>query len=100
MKGKIKNIIALVLLILFVSIKLTGLHELTHDDNHAHENSCVVCDFAVHINSVPFIPFDNKTPNFEIIQTPVALQIIETNLLVFSSKSIPNNLFSRPPPQV
>ncbi|KJD34377.1 hypothetical protein PK35_00800 [Tamlana nanhaiensis] len=98
MKSTFKHRIALMLLILFASIKLTGLHELTHSDTD--HDTCVVCDIAVAVNVIPFLPVDGDVFRLEVQQFPNKTQNVETYTFVFVKNNIPNFLFSRPPPTV
>lgn len=99
MHKTVKNRISLVLLTLFISMKMLGLHVIAHDGDKEHFVHCNLCELAVvgdHYN--PALLSD--TTEFQVLtsQAPVKTQIDDRYAFTFCDNFIANPLFSRPPP--
>ncbi len=44
---RLRNSISLILLVLFLTGKMAGLHTLSHDGDNDHRSHCSICDFVV-----------------------------------------------------
>ena len=96
--GRLKNSITYLFLVLFLSMKMTSLHVLTHSGDQDHILHCVVCDHAVVSNLTPVVPADLQDFTVESVEIFVQNEII-TAYDFFSCGTItPDQLFSRPPP--
>lgn len=93
-----KNSITYFFIILFLSLKMVGLHALTHDEDKDQELHCEVCDYATINNVIPILT--PEAQEFYIENTE--LVIVRDNLNAYSfvtHKTITSSqLLSRPPP--
>ena len=99
MRKNLKNRISLVLLALFISMKLIGLHVLTHDGDSGHVVQCKLCEQAVlgnHYN--PALLTDNSEFLVLCAQAPKTAQKLDRYGFTFCDAFTANPLFSRPPP--
>lgn len=93
-----KQSVAYLLLVFFISIKLTGAHAYFHEEDHGHSDDCQVCEYAITTNLTPVLAPD--TPHFvfendaiisdHFIQTKYPNGVVKTLLT--------SQLVSRPPP--
>ena len=90
--------ISYLLLVLFLAMKLTGIHTVSHTDDANENDSCSICYYAAGQNLVPIIAadtYDAPEANFSLV---IERRIIN-NYNYFPLKSfIPRASFSRPPP--
>lgn len=99
--NSIKNNITYFLLVIFLLMKMTGLHVLSHsDDNHDddHAITCTICDHAVLNNLTPALAPDFSEYTLEYTAYNVEKEREENykfSVLTVLSK---DQLFSRPPP--
>lgn len=97
--GRLKNSITYLFLVLFLSMKMMGLHVLTHSGDQDHLIHCVICDHAIVSNHTPVVPADLQDFTFESVEILVHNETIITSYDFFSCDTItPDQLFSRPPP--
>lgn len=96
--SRLKNSFSILFLALFLTMKMAGLHVLSHTDDKEHALHCYICDHAVSHNLTPAISPD--IPDYGIKNTEFSLQIEkpENYHFVVSSTIAPDQLFSRPPP--
>ncbi|SIS81547.1 hypothetical protein SAMN05421766_104117 [Zobellia uliginosa] len=98
LQGHVKHISSYFLLVLFLSVKMAGLHVLSHSEDKDHAVYCTVCDLTTAHNLVPAIApdvADFKVDNFE----EIPLQGSDTiYTFVVSGTLDSDQLFSRPPP--
>lgn len=96
--GRLKNGLAYILFVLFLSMKMTGLHVLSHTDDKDHALHCTICDHAVAHNLTPALTPD--IPDFTIENTELIAREETTNTYGFivSNTIASDQLFSRPPP--
>lgn len=91
-----KPYIAIFYLILFISIKLIGLHEFTHSENE-HIDDCKLCEYVITSQDIAYTV--NETFTIEVpIQDNFKKQLFDTYAYHFTQTQINNALFSRPPP--
>lgn len=98
--GHLKNSITYLFLALFLSMKMAGLHVLSHTNDKDHAVHCTLCDHAIAHNLTPAILSDIQgivVKNME----PVPL-LEKTGFYDFLNCGAlaQNQLFSRPPPLV
>ncbi|WP_167596567.1 hypothetical protein [Leeuwenhoekiella sp. ZYFB001] len=99
MHKTVKHRISLVLLALFISMKMLGLHVLAHDGDQEHFVHCKLCEHAVvgdHYN--PALLSDDTAFQVLTPQAPATIQIVDRYAFTFCDNFIANPLFSRPPP--
>lgn len=98
--GRLKHSITYLFLVLFLSMKMAGLHVLAHTDDKEHALHCYICDHAVSHNLTPAISED--IPEYGIENTECILQIQKSVHydFVVSSTIAADQLFSRPPPSL
>ena len=94
----IKQNITYLLLVLFLSMKMTGLHAFSHTDDDTEHDTCAICDHAIAHNLTPTI--SPSTDDFHIKNNVFAIEIEKTNNYRFIAQNtiIVSELFSRPPP--
>lgn len=95
--GHLKNYIAYTFVAIFLSLKVAGLHVLTHDDNDAAEH-CEVCNLVSTNNFVPIIndtTEDYVGKNYEFC---FQREVISHYNFIYSTTTNITSLFSRPPP--
>ncbi|SIQ64018.1 hypothetical protein [Maribacter ulvicola] len=94
----IKQLITCVLLVLFLAMKLTGIHTMSHTDDVDEVAACSICDYAISQSAIPTIAANfNDFPvkkKFLFI-TP---EVINNYTYSDTSAVISMALFSRPPP--
>lgn len=96
----LKHRISYVFLVIFLTMKLAGLHALLHTDHpdDSHAIHCLICDQAVINNATPLLTpvvLESNSPHLEKTRA-IKLNAV---YLVSLCKTIPaNQLFSRPPP--
>ena len=93
-----KNSITYFFIILFLSLKMVGLHALTHNEDKDQDLHCEVCDYATIYNVTPAL--NPEAQEFYVENTE--LVIFKDNLNDYSFVA-PNTitssqLLSRPPP--
>lgn len=95
----IKHSISCFLLVLFLSMKLVGLHTFCHSDDN-HDEPCKICEFAITYNLTPILSLESHEFSIETFENVNNnLVTINYNLLV-SNTITTSNLFSRPPPSL
>ena len=99
--NRIKNSVTYLFLVLFLSMKLVGLHALSHvDDKDEHAVHCVICDHAITHNLTPILTPDLDVFSIEHTEDVVEQEVIVDYNFILSSSIASNQLFSRPPPSI
>ena len=94
-----RHIISSFFLILFISVKLIGLHSLTHDENENKEETCLVCDHFLVDNLSPVTP--SVTDDFDLKPFFFYSETLQDEYVsVELNTSYSRYFFSRPPPVV
>ncbi|MEP5340887.1 MAG: hypothetical protein ABJL44_08225 [Algibacter sp.] len=96
--SRIKNSITYSLLILFLTMKMAGIHALLHIDDKDHAPHCVICDHTTANNLTPAITPNLQDFKIENTEPIVQKEIIKNYNFIISSTIDTNQLFSRPPP--
>jgi len=94
-----KNSITYLFIILFLSVKMVGLHALTHEGD-MNDTHCEICDHAVINNSTPIVnlvPQEFIIKNTELI---VSKPSIKHNRFINYYTIATDQLFCRPPPYI
>lgn len=95
--GDLKNYITYIFIVIFLSLKVAGLHVLTHNDDGIEH--CEVCDLVSITNFTPAAVNDNSqnyvSSTFELYTQK---NVISHYSFIYSSDVHITNLFSRPPP--
>jgi len=96
--GWLKNGITYFFLLLVLSVKMAGLHALTHSGDQDHALHCSICDQAIAQDLSPALPAG--LPEFTPENNEYALQREPATSYSFViSNALPSDqLFSRPPP--
>ncbi|WP_143273608.1 hypothetical protein [Aquimarina sp. MAR_2010_214] len=94
--GHLKNYIAYTFIVIFLSLKVAGLHVITHDDNTIEH--CEVCDLVTVNNLTPAI--NDVAQNYigNNYEFHFQKEVISRYNFVYSTATNFTNLFSRPPP--
>lgn len=95
---RLRNSIAYLFLVLFLSMKMVGLHVLSHTNDNHHALHCTVCDHAIAHNLTPAITPDLQDFNIETTDFFVRTELIKSYDYIISSTIATDQLFSRPPP--
>ncbi|CAM3626085.1 DUF2946 domain-containing protein [Zobellia roscoffensis] len=98
--GRLRNSITFLLLALFITTKMAGLHVFSHIDEDDHGVECSICVHVNAINSTPAITPDSQGPVIENKAYVPHEAITEIYRFLVSSSIAPDQLFSRPPPFV
>ncbi|WP_146035157.1 hypothetical protein [Formosa algae] len=97
--ARVKHSISYLFLILFLSMKLVGLHALSHhEDDDDHDLHCVVCYHAAAINHTPALAPDLQEFSFEIKEYVFTQDLRKYYNYIHSNAIASNELFCRPPP--
>ena len=95
----LKHSITYFFLILFISMKMAGLHALTHsDDNDDHNTHCEICDFTLTQNLTPVLAPESQVFLIENTELVFHQEVISNYTFKGSFSFAVNQLFSRPPP--
>jgi len=96
--SRFKDIITYLFLVLVLSMKMAGLHMLSHSDDQDHTLHCTVCDHVITHNLLPALTPSENEITFEQVDIIVKKETIENyNSIVLHTIST-SQLFSRPPP--
>ena len=98
--GRLKNSISYLFIALLLSLKIAGLHVLSHSDDNDHALHCAICDHALVNGMTPALASDIQDFKIENTEPVVRGEIIENYSFVISSNIASNQLFSRPPPSL
>lgn len=96
--GRLKNSITCLFLVLFISMKMAGLHVLSHTNDKDHAIHCTICDHAITHNLTPALTPDLQDFTIENTEPIVQREIIKNYNFIISSTIATDQLFSRPPP--
>lgn len=98
--NRLKNSIIYLFLALFLSMKMAGLHVLSHTDDNDHALQCTICDYAITLDLTPVLTPDSQNFSIENNESIAQREIIKNYSFVISSTIASDQLFSRPPPSV
>lgn len=93
-----KNNITYLFLVLFLSMKMAGLHVLSHTDDKEHAAYCLICDHAIVHNLTPTLAPGFSDLEIKNIDFFIQQEIVINYRSVIFNNAIPRELFSRPPP--
>ncbi|SFB90323.1 hypothetical protein SAMN04489722_101221 [Algibacter lectus] len=96
--SRIKNSITYSLLVLFLTMKMAGIHALLHIDDKDHAPHCVICDHTTANNLTPAITPNLQDFKIENTEPIVQREIIKNYNFIISCTIATDQLFSRPPP--
>ncbi len=94
----IRNSIAYLFLALFLSMKLLGLHSLTHENDKEHDEHCVICDQAIINNLTPILTSNLQSIEIKSVELDINTEIIKKYNFIIISGICLDKLLSRPPP--
>jgi len=98
MKISRKKNITYLFLVLFLSMKMTGLHAMSHIDEKEHAVQCIICDHTIVDNLTPTITPDLVRLEINAVAFVIQKEITTLYNCVFSRNIFLRELFSRPPP--
>lgn len=99
--GRLRNTVTYLLLVLFISMKMAGLHALAHADdnsNHDHAIHCLICDQALLNNLTPVLATDIQDFGIENTEAIVQQEISDNYSALMARAISKDQLFCRPPP--
>ncbi|PKV50149.1 hypothetical protein ATE84_2199 [Aquimarina sp. MAR_2010_214] len=93
----LKNYITYIFIVIFLSLKVAGLHVLTHEDDGIEH--CKICDLVSITNFTP-VTTNDTTQNYvsNTFEFYTQKNVIDHYNFVYSSDTNITRLFSRPPP--
>ncbi|AQS93484.1 hypothetical protein BXQ17_05010 [Polaribacter sp. BM10] len=96
----VKNSISYLLLALFLSMKMAGIHSLTHSDESDDAIYCAICDSSIDHNLTPTL-----VPNSIDFEVSTSIFIVYKKIANNYNFSLSKNtklrkLLSRPPPSL
>lgn len=94
----IRNSIAYLFLAFFISIKLLGLHSLTHENDNEHDEHCVICEHAIIHNLTPVLTATVQVFLIQNVEFIIKTEILKKYNFIISSSIYLDKLLSRPPP--
>ncbi|WP_067147899.1 hypothetical protein [Pseudotamlana agarivorans] len=97
-QGRIKKRMSFIILVFYVSIKLTGVHAFFHTDDNGDMDNCHVCEYAITTNLTPALAPSllYHAIELEIPSSCNSIQITYVNTVVITL--LTSQLVSRPPP--
>jgi len=96
--GRLKNSIAFLLLALFLSMKMLGLHAFSHENDKDHAVQCAICDHVIANDLTPILTPDSQDFTIDGIEYIIQREISKSYSFIISNTIASNQLFSRPPP--
>ncbi|AYN66502.1 hypothetical protein D1013_03440 [Euzebyella marina] len=96
--GRLKNCISYLLLLLFLSVKMAGLHVLSHSDDNDHALQCAVCDHTTAHNLIPALTPDLVSVTLKNLEGITNDEVKVLYAFISNRNLDSNQLFSRPPP--
>jgi hypothetical protein len=83
---------------LFLLFKVTGLHALSHDEDHSDVQHCEVCEISATVNFIPLLE-TNHTVLLDKEHFFNEQKINDKALdVTFNNRHLSSYLFTRPPP--
>jgi len=98
--GRLKISITYLFLALFLSMKMVGLHVLSHTNDNDHALHCTICDHVIAHNLTPAITPDLQDFTLETVDFFVWEEVSKNYNFIISSTIASDQLFSRPPPSL
>ncbi|WP_047246434.1 hypothetical protein [Maribacter thermophilus] len=98
--GRLKNSITYLFIALLLSLKIAGLHVLSHSDDNEHALHCAICDHALAHDMTPALAPDTQDFKIENTEPVVEVELTDNYSFVISNTIASDQLFSRPPPFV
>lgn len=96
--SRFKNNVSILFLTIFLSMKVAGLHALTHTDDNNHALHCIICNNVnSHSLTAALTPSDLDF-NIENTEFIVQNEVATNYSFNASSATVSYHLFSRPPP--
>lgn len=96
----IKQLITCFLLVLFLAMKLSGIHAMSHADDADEVNTCSICDYAISQSVTPIFSVNQHDFPVENKLIFITLEVIINYSFSATSDIISRALFSRPPPSL
>lgn len=97
---QLKHIGALFLVTLFLSLKITGLHVISHHGDDDGIQHCEMCEISTTVSFTPLISSFNCEIKVEQFLLEINSSKIEETSLVYFNKTVIGYVFTRPPPAV
>ncbi|MFD2541438.1 hypothetical protein ACFSSB_03840 [Lacinutrix gracilariae] len=95
---QIKHSITYFFIVLFLSMKMVGLHALTHEENDEHAIHCNICDHTITSNLYPSIVPDAQECTLVHTDLFFNKEVIKQYRFTYTNNIATNRLFCRPPP--
>jgi len=92
--------ITYLLFILFISMKMVGLHFLSHINEEGHGVPCTICDDAIINNLTPTLTTDSQYFTIKNYDLVVQRGVTENYNSSISSIITKDKPFTRPPPSL
>jgi len=98
--SRIKHTITYLLLVLFLSMKITGLHALSHTTDDTVDDVCAICDHAIAHNLTPIIFPSTVDFHIENKVLPIEKKFASNYKTTVINTIVTSKLFCRPPPSL
>ena len=85
-------------LILFLSVKVLGLHGLTHEEDYNQNNNCELCNITASLNLDPFLFSETNTTFSKPLNFDSDNIKIKTAQLRYFQNNLVSHFLTRPPP--
>ncbi|MEH6682350.1 MAG: hypothetical protein V7724_17535 [Sediminicola sp.] len=96
--GRLKNSITYLFLVIFLCVKMAGLHVLTHTEDKDHIVNCALCDHALAHDQTPAILSDLSDTGLKRYVGMAHTELSRDYHFTNSGAIAKDQLFSRPPP--
>lgn len=93
---KTKNILSLVFLSVFILIKASGLHAVTH--NHDSAKDCIWCHLSGTDSTTPILTGPDSSVEFVNLNPVIYLEVTDHYVPVASCKMDVCSIYNKPPP--
>ena len=85
-------------LILFLSVKVLGLHGLTHEEDYNQINNCELCNIITSLNLDLFLFSETNTTFSKPLNFDSDNIKIKTAQLLYFQNNLESHFLTRPPP--
>ena len=95
---RFRQISVVFFLILFLSVKVLGLHGLTHEEDYNQNNNCELCNITASLNLDPFLFSETNTTFSKPLNFDSDNIKIKTAQLRYFQNNLVSHFLTRPPP--
>lgn len=96
--SRLKNRVTYLFIFFFLSLKIVGLHGLSHIDDKDNTINCIVLDYVIANNLTPVLNATLQDFEVENAQFIFHQEVYKSYNYITSNSVTVDQLFSRPPP--